>query len=81
MCKISIVMPVYNKEKYIERGIRSILAQTFKDWELIGIPYMVVCGKRAAEGIVEFKNRQTMIKEEVTILEAVERIISQVKNI
>ena len=53
----------------------------FKDWELIGIPYMVVCGKRAAEGIVEFKNRQTMIKEEVTILAAVERIISQVKNI
>ena len=53
----------------------------FKDWELIGIPYMVVCGKRAAEGIVEFKNRQTMIKEEITILEAVERIISQVKNI
>ena len=35
MCKISIVMPVYNKEKYIARGIHSILVQTFKDWELI----------------------------------------------
>ena len=35
MCKISIVMPVYNKEKYIARGINSILAQTFNDWELI----------------------------------------------
>lgn len=35
MCKISIVMPVYNKEKYVERGIRSILAQTFEEWELI----------------------------------------------
>lgn len=35
MCKISIVMPVYNKEKYIARGIHSILVQTFNDWELI----------------------------------------------
>ena len=53
----------------------------FKDWELIGIPYMVVCGKRAAEGIVEFKNRQTMVKEEITVNEAVNRIIEAVKNI
>ena len=36
MCKISIVMPVYNKEKYIARGIHSILVQTFKDWSTDG---------------------------------------------
>lgn len=35
MCKISIIMPVYNKEKYIKKAIESILAQTFQDWELI----------------------------------------------
>ncbi len=53
----------------------------FKDWELIGIPYMVVCGKRSAEGIVEFKNRHTMEKVELTLEEAVEEIVKAVKTI
>lgn len=35
MCEISIIMPVYNKGKYIEKNIQSIINQTFKDWELI----------------------------------------------
>ena len=32
---VSIIMPVYNKEKYIKRSIQSILNQTFTDFELI----------------------------------------------
>lgn len=32
---ISIVMPVYNVEKYIEKSIESVLAQTFTDFELL----------------------------------------------
>lgn len=35
MCKISIIMPVYNKENYIEKCIKSIIGQSFTDWELI----------------------------------------------
>ena len=53
----------------------------FKDWELIGIPYMVVCGKRSNEGIVEFKDRSTLEKVELTLDEAVEKIILAVNNI
>ena len=53
----------------------------FKDWELIGIPYMVIVGKRANEGIVELKNRQTLEKKEVTIEEAIEVINQAVKSI
>ena len=37
MCKVSIIMPVYNKEKYVEKAIKSVLNQTEKDWELIVI--------------------------------------------
>ena len=33
--KISVVIPVYNTEKYIERCIYSILNQTYKDLEII----------------------------------------------
>lgn len=35
MPQVSIVLPVYNGEKYLHESIDSILAQTFKDWELI----------------------------------------------
>lgn len=35
MPKVSIIIPVYNVEKYIERCIDSVLTQTFKDFELI----------------------------------------------
>jgi glycosyltransferase involved in cell wall biosynthesis len=31
----SIIIPLYNKELYIEKTIQSILNQTLKDWELI----------------------------------------------
>jgi glycosyltransferase involved in cell wall biosynthesis len=33
--RVSIGMPVYNGERYIEQAIESILAQTFSDFELI----------------------------------------------
>ncbi|NTW45314.1 MAG: glycosyltransferase family 2 protein [Anaerolineaceae bacterium] len=33
--KVSIMMPVFNGEKYIESAIQSILDQTFHNWELI----------------------------------------------
>lgn len=53
----------------------------FKDWELIGIPFMVVCGKRANEGIVEFKDRHTMEKVELSLDDAVNKIVEAVENI
>lgn len=35
MKKISIVMPVYNGEKYLRESIESVLGQTYQEWELI----------------------------------------------
>lgn len=34
---ISVILPVYNAESYIERAVQSILSQTFRDFELICI--------------------------------------------
>lgn len=33
--KVSIIVPVYNAEKYINHCVDGILAQTFTDWELL----------------------------------------------
>ena len=33
--KVSVIMPVYNCEKYLADSIKSVLAQTFTDFELI----------------------------------------------
>jgi glycosyltransferase involved in cell wall biosynthesis len=34
-CKISVIIPVFNTEKYLRRCLDSVLAQTFPDFELI----------------------------------------------
>lgn len=33
--KISVIVPVYNAEKYIEECIQSVVAQDYKNWELV----------------------------------------------
>ena len=33
--KLSIIVPVYNAEKYLDRTIKNILEQTFTDFELL----------------------------------------------
>ena len=53
----------------------------FKDWELIGIPYQIVVGKRASEGIVEFKDRRTLEKTEMPYKEAIELIVNKVREL
>ena len=35
MSKISVIVPVYNTEKYLPRCIDSVIGQTYSDWELI----------------------------------------------
>lgn len=37
MCKISIIVPVYNVEKYIKRCLDSLINQTYKNLEIICI--------------------------------------------
>ncbi|MEU6659895.1 proline--tRNA ligase [Streptomyces sp. NPDC046821] len=46
----------------------------FTDAELIGVPQILVAGRRSAEGIVELKDRKTGEREEVTVEEAIARL-------
>ena len=52
----------------------------FKDWDLIGIPLIITVGRRANEGIVEFKERKVNVKEEKAYQEALEFVINKVKE-
>ena len=52
-----------------------------KDWELIGIPYQIVVGREAANGIVEFKIRETNEKISMSSKEAIVNVIDAVHNL
>ncbi|MEN3585816.1 proline--tRNA ligase [Streptomyces sp. ZYX-F-203] len=46
----------------------------FTDAELIGVPAILVAGRRSGEGVVELKNRRTGEREELTVDEAIARL-------
>ena len=46
--KISVIIPVYNTEKYLHRCIDSVLAQTYKDFELL----LIDDGSKDSSGII-----------------------------
>ncbi|WP_069814891.1 proline--tRNA ligase [Streptomyces sp. TP-A0874] len=46
----------------------------FTDAELLGVPTILVAGRRAGEGVVELKDRRTGEREELTVDEALERL-------
>ena len=52
-----------------------------KDWELIGIPYQIVVGREAANGIVEFKVRETNEKTSISSEEAISNVLEAVSNL
>ena len=53
----------------------------FKDWELIGVPYVITVGRLAGEGICEFKTRKTLEKVEKQFDDAINEVIEVVRNI
>lgn len=52
----------------------------FKDADLLGIPIRITVGKRAGEGIVEYKLRRDADKQEMTVDEAICRAVGTVSE-
>ncbi|MGW3299096.1 proline--tRNA ligase [Streptomyces rubiginosohelvolus] len=46
----------------------------FTDSELIGVPKILVAGRRSADGVLELKDRRTGEREELTVDEAIARL-------
>lgn len=60
--KISIVMGVYNGEKYMDTGIQSIINQTFQDWEFI------ICDDGSTDGTYEKLLQYAMRDDRIKII-------------
>lgn len=67
--KFSVIIPVYNAEKYIERAIDSIVKQDYKDYEMI----LINDGStdRSLEIIQRLAERNTRIRVESIVNEGV----------
>lgn len=57
---ISVVMPVYNSEKYVSNAIESVLKQTYQHWELIIIDDGSL--DQSVEIVEQFAKRDDRIK-------------------
>ena len=57
---VSVIMPAYNAETYIADSIQSVLAQTYKDWELVVVDDGSL--DRTAGIVQEFARRDGRIK-------------------
>ena len=62
---------MFDDRKSVSPGVK------FNDAELLGMPWIVVVGKKLAEGLVEVKNRKTGERQDV----AVTKIASHLKSI
>ncbi|MFF9866749.1 MULTISPECIES: proline--tRNA ligase [unclassified Streptomyces] len=69
-------------EKLREAGLRVLVDDRagvspgvkFTDAELIGVPKILVAGRRSGEGVLELKDRRTGEREDVTVDEAIARL-------
>ena len=72
--KISIITPIYNSEKYIESTIKSVLDQTYSNWELILIDdFSTDKSIQVIEPILKKNNRVKLIRLETNQGAAVAR--------
>lgn len=61
-------------DRYERPGVK------FKDADLLGFPIRITVGKRAGEGIVEYKLRRDSEKSELSVAEAIENAIKLVNE-
>ena len=62
---------MFDDRKSVSPGVK------FNDAELLGMPWIVVVGKKLAEGLVEVKNRKTGERQDIAVI----KIVSHLKSI
>lgn len=72
--RISVIVPVYNAEKYIARCVASVLRQTFRDFELL----LIVDG--ATDGSAEICRELAARDGRITVVEKENEGVSATRN-
>lgn len=77
--QMDLAEKIYNE--LWDKGIETMLDDRkerpgvkFNDRDLIGIPYRIIVGKNAGEGVVEFSTRREMVNENINYQEVFEKI-------
>jgi len=55
---ITVIIPLYNAEKYIEETIQSVINQTYKNWELLVVAKKLKINSTPTILIVEKDNNK-----------------------
>lgn len=72
--KVSIVMPMYRVERYIEKAIQSVLDQDFQDWELL------VVNDGSTDGSRDIASMMAASDERIKILDKENGGLSDARN-
>jgi glycosyltransferase involved in cell wall biosynthesis len=62
--KISIIIPVFNRHEYCNRALKSVLEQTYKDWELFIVDDNSNAPYKIPELYDKFNQKITLIRNE-----------------
>ncbi len=81
--QVALAEKIY--KELLNQGVEAIfddrdqgLGFKMKDWELIGLPFAIIVGKKANENIVELKTRSTNEKTEQSSEAAIATIVNQI---
>ncbi len=61
MARVSVIIPVFNAEKTVERAIESVLAQSFRDFEVVAVDDG--SRDRSREILARYRDRITVLEE------------------
>jgi len=70
--RVSVIIPVYNCERYIASAIRSVLEQTYTNWELI------IVNDGSTDGTLEIC--QSFLEKDIKIINQINQGISAARN-
>lgn len=73
--KFSIITPCYNSEKTIERTLKSVLAQTYTNYE-----YIIIDGGSKDKTLDIIKKYETVFNEKITVISEPDRGIYDAMN-
>ena len=59
---VSIIMPCYNAERYIAQSIESVLAQTYRNWELL------ITDDCSTDGSVKIATKYSLLDDRISLL-------------